>query len=761
MTAPLARLLALLFVLAAPLAATAAAQTVPAAAIASGALPRAVLALYDSRDDTDVRDTLVHRHANMPLNHLGLTVHFWDMRQGLPDAARLEGVRGVLTWFESNVIDDPRAYLRWASAVIDSGRKFVVLGDLGARTDRSGRAVPIEAVNDFQRRLGLEDVNDYVGVTYDVSFPVRDAAVMDYERKIDRVPPPFTVLRAIDPRVTSHLVARKNGSDSHLVTTGPNGGWIETGYELHRDARTFLKWWLVDPFTFFGRAFATDDLPRPDPNTLSGRRIYFSHIDGDGWRNEARIARYRNPIRLAADVVLREAIEPFPDLPVTVGPIAADLAEGWYGTDETRRIAHALFALPQVEAAHHTWTHPFEWQFYERYDERKESFWRRQAATLGRATEEPAGAPDGGGGGDPDVVYVPSGNYDLPRAYLLRPFDLQQEIVGAGDFLKRFLPPGKRVELVLWSGNCQPFEAAIGLARQAGMRNMNGGDSRFDPRYPSITTVSGVGVEIGEQRQILAVNSNENTYTRLWTDKFYAYRFLLETVRRTEQPMRLRAFNVYYHMYLGEREASLNALLDILRFARSAEVAPVTASHYAAIADGFFTARFVPDGERCWRVEDRGALQTVRFDRATYLGVDFARSQGVIGQRHYQGSLYVALDPARPTATVALRDIDAADREPAAARPYLVEARWEVRDLEIAAQGFRFTGRGFGGGDMSWQVPTPGLWRIDAGPADAPVWQGMAEAREDGLLRFTVAADAIPGLAVRVGHAGPAAPARP
>src|SRR5262249_6784916 len=75
---------------------------------------------------------------------------------------------------------------------------------------------------------------------------------------------------------------------------------------------------------------------------------------------------------VAAGVVLRELIAPYPDLPVAVGVIGADIDER-YGTPEAGRVAaRELFALPQVEVATHSYTHPYQWSFFENYDRQLE-----------------------------------------------------------------------------------------------------------------------------------------------------------------------------------------------------------------------------------------------------------------------------------------------------------------------------------------------------------------------------------------------------
>ena len=101
-------------------------------------------------------------------------------------------------------------------------------------------------------------------------------------------------------------------------------------------------------------------------------------------------------------------------------------------------------------------------------------------------------------------------------------------------------------------------------------------------------------------------------------------------------------------MYSGEKLPSLLALQQNYEYARKQELAPITAATYAAIVDGFYSGKIIAVEKDQWRIEDRGAIQTVRFDRAAARSVDFLKSSGVVGQRPYQDSLYVALDPEDP-----------------------------------------------------------------------------------------------------------------
>ncbi len=109
---------------------------------------------------------------------------------------------------------------------------------------------------------------------------------------------------------------------------------------------------------------------------------------------------------------MEEAIKAYPDLPVTVGPIAADLDEDWSGDTQAQVVARELFELPQVEMAHHTFSHPFQWGFFEDYSQNREASFVRlyndpsvqawgvevvkgpiaQTVTLKEAYNQPAGS---------------------------------------------------------------------------------------------------------------------------------------------------------------------------------------------------------------------------------------------------------------------------------------------------------------------------------------------------------------------------------
>jgi polysaccharide biosynthesis protein PelA len=717
-------------------------------------LPRVILAIYDSRYQKDVRDTRIHRLLEMPLNHLGLIVRYQDRNAGLPPPERMRDVRGIITWFQSDSMQNPEEFLAWAETAIDAGKRFVVLGDLSVARNLQGQATQTELINRFLAKLGLRTDN-WVPVTYDVRIVYKDPLMMDFERPLPAALPAFDSVKVIDRSARVHLLARKGndpGTDSALVVTGPHGAYAANGYthfatytapeDNSQTGEAHLQWYL-NPFEFSRLAFATDALPKPDTTTVVGRRIYYSHIDGDGWRNQTEVARYRAQRLSSAEVILRETIQPFPDLPVTVGPIAADLDPHWFGNEESLRVARQILAIPWVEAGSHTYSHPLDWETLSL--EAKEDataargglwgWWQRTPWPLWeRVAEQWSDKYTGEDKSSDQKPKFRRGQSRL-RSYDLYPFDMNQEIGGSIAFINRLLPAGKRVQLLQWSGTTLESESVMEATRRAGVRNINGGDTRFDPEFDSYAWVSPLGRQVGRYEQVYSSESNENTYTNLWNERYFGFRYLVQTLRNTESPIRVKPFNLYYHMFSGEKEPGLEAVLGNLAYARSQELAPITASQYASIVDGFFSVAFTEMGNRRWRVEHRDGLNTIRFDHAETQGVDWSNSRGVIGQRHYQGSLYVALDPADESPIVALAEANLAQSH---VPPYLIQSRWLVSHLQTSPWEFSFSAYGFGPAEMEWQTRPGARFTIRVSCHDCPTRQIEAAAGRDGVLRFSL-----------------------
>ena len=712
---------------------------------------RDILALFDSRSEGRQNNSRIHRFVEMPLNWLGLKVTFIDVNAPLPPVSEVQSYRGVVTWF-NEPLKDPRKILTWLDNVTAAGVRYACLGEIAPPEPPGSEP----AVSRILNRLGLAYNDQYVSVTHKAKISVLDKEMAGFERPVDKALPEFRVVQTSGTAAKIHLAATVTEAEgdisSVLISTSAAGGYAADAFTIYYDTPIDKARWVLNPFAFFKQAFGEDRFPVPDVTTLAGRRMYFSHIDGDGWNNISEIEGYRETQTSAAEVIAREVIEPNPDMPVSVGLIGGDAVPALGGLESARVIAARIFALPQVEVASHTYTHPFTWGFYENYSRAAEqrlidsagypvlSVMDRMRQMLYRV----AGKIDEA---DAQLRYVAGGS-ELPRGYMKEPFDLTQEVKRALEISESLAPAGKKAGIYLWSGDAEAFESVIKLTRDAGVRNMNGGDSRFDAEFPSVYYVPPISRTVGAQRQIYAANSNENTYTNNWHGPFYGQLLLSETVKNTELPRRLKPINLYYHMYSGEKPGSLLAIKSFVAQERAAQVIPVKASDYAAIADDFFVTDINQVDATSWAISHHGNLQTVRIDEAAGIDLDDSKSTGVLGATRHAGSLYVALDPAIEPVLITIRQQDAGRVfDKGSAR--LIDSRWQIQGLHRDACGFSFDAHGYGSGDMTWQTSAGQSFEVQASRNGIPVTTVEATADAAGVVAASIKTDAQNPLQVR------------
>ncbi len=673
--------------------------TVPALA---QQLPRTIVALYDGRATSPAASD-VHLTLEMPLNWLGMRVRYADIRDTLPEIAADPEIRGILLLWQGERLAEPAALVGWIERARAAGKRLVLIGP----SPVDARLHP-----DLHRRLlasaGMAGGGRVLGGGRTRLLHARPGFT-GFERPMPTPLPGFERLRALPG---SEILIRVGAGSAFadVVAITPAGGYAARDYILHAGRSGGPRQWLVDPFTFLREALALGGGPFPDVTTLVGRRIYFSHVDGDGWRSVSRIPAYQRRRMMAAEVVARHLILPYPDMPVSVAPIAADLDPAYGGTAAAGVIARALFAMPQVRIGSHSYTHPFAWGFFQDY-----SWPLEQAIQAGIVA--------------PDAALGPAGK---PRAVARQPFDLGQEVAAAAARINRLAPTAKRVEVMQWSGDAHPFPAVIAATRAARLLNINGGASRVDTAVPSITGLSAIGVAAGGQRQIYAGAGNEGGYTKDGTADFWAFRYADTTFRQADRPRRLKPINIYYNMYSGEREASVRAVRHLIDQARSQQIVPVTLADYARIAEGFYRVSVERIGPGRFRILDRGALQTMRFDVPADFALDAGCSIGALGARRVNDSLYVALDPA-----VGAPELCIMRDPPSFAGALLIQSRWPVSRLRRAEGRFDFVAGGFGKGVMLWRA-VPGRWQVTARRDGQVIASAVGRADAHGLIRIVL-----------------------
>lgn len=597
-------------------------------------LPRKILALYHIQKNENFAHTPAHRYAEVILNHLGLEVVHRSVLEPYPNEEEMKGFLGILTWFQGEgQIPEPQEYCRWLSRQIHHGKKVVILEYPGFL--ETGRRIP-PACQVALRALGVEYLENFSDNPYFFEIVDKDPGMVEFERKLLMTENlHYSQYRVLSPKAKVHLRARRidleNGK-SDLVFTTPRGGFAHATHVNFKLPDIGKIQWRLNPFRFFEEAFGIQGLPRPDVTTRNGRRVFFSHIDGDGIVNLSHIDNES----FSGEILYREILKPTATIPITASIITGYLDMRAYRGERVIDLYRDIFSLPHVEAVSHGHAHPLIWE-------------------EGKL-----------------ALKVPGFHYTP-----------ELEIKGSVEKLRGLLKSlgiNKPVNLFSWTGDCLPTESQMAIPHKIGVKNLNGGDPRFDKRYDSLSFLLPLSLLRGGYRQIYTAAPNENMYTNKWKGPYYGYVDVIETFQGTENPVRLKPINVYYHYYSGERIAALKALKTVYQYALSQEIFPVFATEYVAMVEDFFKTKIIPL-EGGWRIANDGFLKTIRFDHEKR-NVDLSRSRGVLGYRHERGSLYVFLGEGTA------HDIFLTSAQPV--NPYIEAATFLVRDFKGDREGLGF-----------------------------------------------------------------------
>ncbi|MCB9557895.1 MAG: endo alpha-1,4 polygalactosaminidase [Deltaproteobacteria bacterium] len=582
-------------------------------------IPRRVIFVRDSQEEPRRRASVSHLYFAMPLEYLGFRPHYIDVRAGLPQ--QMSNFAGSLVWFQDDQISRPPTYRRWLEERLKRRQRVALIGRIGFQTDGV-----------FLRRLGIEIIP---GRFTPPTRITRQDAIVGFESPIlalSREVMPWTV---VDDQSVVHLqLTDKRNKSATPTFTAPWGGLALDPYVIatgHDDRSS----WLLNPFAFLKQALALPDIPIPDVTTENGLRILTAHIDGDGFPSRAEFGK---PV-FSAEIIHKQILERY-RIPTTVSVVEGEVGPaGLYPklSEQMEAVARQIFRLPYVELASHSFSHPFDWRSSE--NERKAS--AKQAH------------------------YLKIGNYR---------FNADREVAGSIDYINRRLAPkGKRVKVMLWSGDALPGVVSMRSADQAGVFNVNGGNTAAALTNPTMTEVAPMGAPVGDDHfQVYAPVMNENVYTNNWLGPFYGYQRAVETFQLTDKPRRIKPVGIYYHFYSGTKQASLNALRRVYDWALAEKRLPLFLSEYAPRVSSCYTVAIAKTQDDRYLLSGLGALRTVRLPKS--LGwPDLRRSVGVIGVRELPQGRYVALLPdARGRVLLAVR----AERP---TRPHLFWANGQVR----------------------------------------------------------------------------------
>lgn len=601
-------------------------------------IPRKIMAFYKTSEGLSEDNNPIYNHVQLPLNNLGLVVEYFDAEATLPQVNQLDEFRGIIIWFISHEMVNAARYRAWLRQVILAGKRVVVLSGLGAYREKGESITPVDRaeVSSIYRLLGL-DSNLKTRLNREASIVIKDSSFYDYEVKIR---PEFVNylwdVQSLSSKNKILLSLSEGNNEYHAAVLTSSGAFIGAG--------AFLKWskdsgtpqWLIDPTRLFYHGFACSDLPVADLNTIGGNRTAFIHIDGDGFSTISKIDRWHICGQLVNDRVLKKF-----ELPFTASVITGEIDPAYNGNSRTFKTTKEIFKHPHVEPASHGFSHPHDW--------------RKEELSL-----------------------------DMGESY---DFDPVMETQSSVNFIQdQLLPKGKKIELFLWTGMCNPRQSDIENVESQGWLQMNGGSGKLYDN-PSISTFYPPYSQVGDRYRINSRISNEFEFTNRWLGPYDGFKNVIETIKFTGGHRPVTPANIYFHYYIMEWEEGLQSLRQVLRWIDQQPMTFVYASDYIRSVKDFMTARIYQHGSNRFKIETAGALRTIRFQNEDR-GIDLANSKNILGFTKTRRDLLVHLD-ARETHTVVLGETE----RPI---PHLTYANQLVDSLSLPDNSVDLAVRGYG-----------------------------------------------------------------
>jgi polysaccharide biosynthesis protein PelA len=557
-----------------------------------GPVKRGVLIVYgaDPKETEHRRvyppDTLAALHLQTPLEYLGWEASFYEVTEPLP-AIPLEARYGAVILDGNLKVPFAREmdFALWVLKLREQGVPLIFLGDIPLTGNESSRLL--------RQTLQIRGTLRPIFQPKELKIVGRDAEVMRGEIELKPSLQSFADLQA-PPRSEIYLALTaldEHGAEVRYepVFKAPWGGVLLDPYVARQFGANHISQ-LFDPYVFLPRLLPTPPYPVPDPTTRDGCRLLFSHIDGDGFTDLTAVATEAFNGEIIRDRILKKYA-----MPVTVSVIEAELRghmrmqeplmQKTYDERQAdfTRVAKEIFTLPNVQAASHSYSHPFIW------------------------------IP-----GDDDPVVIAKGDFNLklkPEAKYPK-IDPVREVKESLQWINQTLltGTGKKCELMLWSGNTRPPGTALAAGRAAGVECLNGGNTIQSRRWPGRAGVAPRSTSMDGELQIYAPNQNEMYYTDDWRSTFLGgFALVRETFAMTETPRRLKPVNIYYHFYSAQRGDSLTALESVYDWAMAQPLQACTALDYVLMAKDSRETRIETEDATRWTIASQGACRTLRL----------------------------------------------------------------------------------------------------------------------------------------------------
>ncbi|MEJ2662445.1 MAG: DUF2194 domain-containing protein [Spirochaetia bacterium] len=224
---------------------------------------KSILALYKSSDGQAADDNEIHNFLAPVLTDMGFTVTYWDVDEAVPTVADLGGIRAVVSWFRGGTMEDPDSYLAFLDQTINSGRKVIIIDNMGAyeyKTTDKPEYVDRSLINLTLGKLGLWYMSDWTDDTNVIRIARKVPEIVEKGGEQDAAKSAFYYrFMPVDKDLQVYLSltrSDKNYPPSPVIVSNKHGGFILSRYIYRmQDGKAHL---LIDFKKYFHRALFTE-----------------------------------------------------------------------------------------------------------------------------------------------------------------------------------------------------------------------------------------------------------------------------------------------------------------------------------------------------------------------------------------------------------------------------------------------------------------------------------------------------------------------
>ena len=542
------------------------------------AIKRDILVLVDESEYDIMTQTYIVNIGTF-IEYYGYKPIFYDINKGLPNIENMTQYGGVVVWLRKN-IEGQIKYVTWLKSLDKINLKVAILNIFGVNPDQ-------EILKPLNVKLSIQ-----TGIKKNILY---QDDILSYE-----IPPSLstTTLHIKSKNIKELLVYRyiDDTTSTPAAITSWGGYAVGDAFKSEIDGDSLF---VIEPFSFLKQSLRLKELIVPDVTTENGKRLMFTHVDGDGIMNrvEGDFGYY------SGDVILNDILKVY-KIPHSISVIGAEIApNGLYPnlSPKLMGIAKEMYALENVEPATHTFTHPFYW---------------------GKIKDD-----------------------NLSKLYRLKPkgyqFSLKHELSDTLEFINKNLEPKHKAKEVFWSGDCAPRKNALSYTYKHNILNINGGDTTITKTSPWISLIAPIGLYRDGYTQVYTGAQNENVFTNDWLGPFWGFKRVTQTFELTNSPRRFKPIDIYYHLYSGSKQASLKALRYVFDYAMKQDTMPIFTSEYIPKVMDFYEVSMANEGDE-WLFCGLDKLNTLRIEKKDAYA-DINASSSLVGIKHFENHTYLSL----------------------------------------------------------------------------------------------------------------------